>query len=345
LNGADETPSVAGMDETFMRLALAEAEKGLGFTHPNPAVGAVIVRNNRVIARGWHRKAGGPHAEIEAIRQARRTAGATIYVTLEPCSTHGRTPPCTEAIRRAGLARVVYGATDPNPRHAGRGRALLEKSGIAVTEGVLAAECAALNAGWNKWISTGRPYVIAKAGMSLDGRINSPPEQRWLTSPTSRRDAMRLRSRVQAILVGAGTVRVDNPELTVRSVRHREQPWRVVWTRSGRLPRGAKLFTDEFRDRTLIYQNRSLRAVLADLGRRGVATVLIEGGAQVLGEAFDRKLVDEAHFYLAPLLIGGPVPATGGRGAGSNEKAIRLENPVYTRIGPDVKLTGRVSPR
>ena len=127
------------MDETFMRQALEEARKGLGFTHPNPAVGAVIVQHNRVIARGWHRRAGGPHAEIEAIAQARRTAGATLYVTLEPCSTQGRTPPCTEAIQRAGFARVVYGATDPNPKHAGRGRKILEKAGIAVSSGILAA--------------------------------------------------------------------------------------------------------------------------------------------------------------------------------------------------------------
>lgn len=332
------------MDEIFMRQALAEAEKGVGFTHPNPAVGAVIVRNNRIIARGWHRKAGGPHAEIEAIGKSPRTAGATIYVTLEPCSTHGRTPPCTEAILRAGFSRVVYGATDPNPRHAGRGRRILEAAGVSVTEGVLAAECSALNAGWNKWISTGKPYVIAKAGMSLDGRINSPPEQRWLTSPASRRDAMKLRTRVQAILVGGETVRTDDPQLTIRGVRYREQPLRIVWTLSGKLPKNAKLFTDEFRDRTLVYQNRSLNAVLSDLGRRGVASVLIEGGATVLGEAFDRKLVDEVCFYLAPMLIGGPVPVTGGRGAGSNAEAIRLAGANYTRIGQDVKLTGKVSP-
>jgi diaminohydroxyphosphoribosylaminopyrimidine deaminase/5-amino-6-(5-phosphoribosylamino)uracil reductase len=333
------------MDETFMRQALAEAEKGVGFTHPNPAVGAVIVRNCRVIARGWHKRAGGPHAEIEAIKSAPRTAGATLYVTLEPCSTHGRTPPCTEAILQAGFARVVYGATDPNPRHVGRGRKVLEEGGVSVTEGVLAPECSSLNAGWNKWISTGMPYVIAKAGMSLDGRINSPPEQRWITTPASRRDSMKLRSRVQAILVGAETVRTDDPQLTIRGVRHLEQPLRVVWTKSGRLPRKARLFIDEFRDRTLVFQNCSLRSVLADLGRRGVANVLIEGGARVLGEAFDRELVDEVCFYLAPMLIGGPVPVTGGRGAGSNAEAIRLENPVYRRIGQDVKLTGQVARR
>jgi diaminohydroxyphosphoribosylaminopyrimidine deaminase/5-amino-6-(5-phosphoribosylamino)uracil reductase len=330
------------MDETFMREALAEARKGLGFTHPNPAVGAVIVRAGRIVSRGWHKAAGGPHAEIAAIRNAARTQGATLYVTLEPCSTQGRTPPCTEAIIAAEFERVVYGATDPNPRHVGRAKRLLEKSGIAVTEGVLSEECAALNAGWNKWISTGRPWVIAKAGMSLDGRLNSPPEHRWLTSPASRRDAMKLRARVQAILVGAETVRADDPQLTIRDLRHLEQPLRVVWTKSGTLPRKAKLFTDEFRDRTLVFQNRSLRSVLRELGKRDVASVLIEGGARVLGEAFDHGLVDEVSFYLAPLLIGGPVPVTGGRGAGSNGHAIRLDNPTYSHIGSDVKLTGKV---
>lgn len=331
------------MEDMFMRAALAEARKGLGFTHPNPAVGAVIVRDGHIVARGWHRAAGGPHAEIAAIRKTRQTQGATLYVTLEPCSTRGKTPPCTEAILAAGFSRVVYGATDPNPRHAGRAQRLLENAGIAVTAGLLAGECAALNAGWNKWIATGRPYVIAKAGMSLDGRLNSPPEQRWLTSPASRRDAMALRARVQAILVGAETVRADDPQLTIRGVRHREQPWRVVWTKSGKLPGGAKLFTDTFRDRTVVFQNQSLRSVLGELGKRGVASVLIEGGARVLGEAFDRGLVDEVNFYLAPLLIGGPVAVTGGRGVGSNDQALRLENATYRRIGPDVKLTARVA--
>ncbi len=333
------------MDEAFMREALAEAKKGLGFTHPNPAVGAVIVKANRIVARGWHRAAGGPHAEIAAIRNAARTRGTTLYVTLEPCSTQGRTPPCTEAIIRAGFSRVVYGATDPNPRHAGRAGHLLEKAGIAVTAGMLSGECAALNAGWNKWIATGRPYVIAKAGMSLDGRINSPPEHRWITCAASRRDAMKLRARAQAILVGAETVRADDPQLTIRGARRREQPLRVVWTRSGKLPLTAKLFTDEFRDRTLVFHNQSLRSILAELGKRGVASVLIEGGARVLGEAFDRRLVDEVNFYLAPLLIGGPVPVTGGRGAGSMDQAIPLENTTFTRIGPDVKLSGRVIPK
>jgi diaminohydroxyphosphoribosylaminopyrimidine deaminase/5-amino-6-(5-phosphoribosylamino)uracil reductase len=337
-----ETSSVRTMDEEFMRAALAEARRGLGATHPNPAVGAVIVRNGRIVARGWHRRAGGPHAEIAAIRQARSTRGATLFVTLEPCSTHGRTPPCTEALIAAGFARVVYGATDPNPAHAGRADRLLADAGLAVTPGVLATECADLNAGWNKWIATGFPWVIAKAGMTLDGRINSPPERRWITSAASRRDAMRLRARVQAILVGGETVRADNPRLTLRGVGRREQPWRVVWTRRAELPPDCHLLTDAFRERTLVYRNRPLRRVLADLGRRGVGSVLIEGGGRVLGEAFDRGLVDEVCFYLAPLLTGGPVPAVAGAGVDDPRKGPRLAGTVFTRIGDDVRLTGRV---
>lgn len=325
-----------------MREALAEARKGLGKTHPNPAVGAVVVRGDRIVGRGWHHAAGRPHAEIEALKDAGSARGATLYVTLEPCSTTGRTPPCTQALVDAGVSRVVYGATDPNPRHAGRAAAILRRSGISVTHGVLADECAALNRAWNKWIATGMPHVIAKAGMTLDGRISSPPGQRWITSAASRRDAMRLRASAQAILVGGETVRTDDPQLTVRGIRGATQPLRAVWTRSGRLPAKAKIFTDAFRDRTLVFRGQSLRAALRALGRRGVACVLIEGGGRVLGEAFDRKLVDEICFYMAPLLAGGPVPAVGGRGVGSNAEALALHDIQFTPIGNDVRLTARV---
>ena len=331
------------VDEGFMREALLEAQKGVGRTHPNPAVGAVIVSEGRVLARGWHRAAGNFHAEIEALRKAKHAArGATLYVTLEPCSTHGRTPPCTESIVRAGFARVVYGATDPNPKNAGRAKRILSRAGIEVCSGVLAIPCAALNTAWNKWIATGIPFVTAKAAMTLDGRINSPPESRWITCEASRRDGMRLRSRVQAVLVGGETIRTDDPQLTVRGIRIPLQPLRVVWTKSGRLPKTAQIFTDEHRDRTVVFSNVSLRSVLRDLGRRGIASVVVEGGARVLGEAFDRSLVDEVYFYLAPMLAGGPVPAVGGRGSADVEHAIYLSEPLFKRIGPDVRLTGAV---
>ncbi len=343
--GTMPEPDHRGEDEKWMRLAIAEARQGVGLTHPNPTVGAVIVKKNRLLAKGWHQAAGQPHAEIEAIRALRRASdarGATIFVTLEPCSTHGRTPPCTEAIAAAGFARVVYGARDPNPAHAGRADALLEKAGIAVTPGLFEAECAVLNRAWNKWIVTGRPYVIAKAGMSLDGRIASPPGRRWITSSASREDAMTLRATSQAILVGGETVRVDNPRLTLRGLPGRQQPRRVIWTKSGDLPPAARLFTDRHRARTLVYKNSPLADVLLDLGKKQVAQVLIEGGGEVLGAAFDSGLVDHVVFYIAPVLLGGKTPAVGGIGVGSNEAAIALENPTYTLLGNNLRISGDV---
>ncbi len=333
-------------DEKFMRAALREAARGLGQTSPNPAVGAVIVRGGRVITRGFHQRAGLPHAEIEALRMLKNPVlarWATIFVTLEPCSTHGRTPPCVEAIIRAGFARVVIGTVDPNPAHAGRGVGLLRAAGIAVTCGVLENECRELNAGFNQWIVTRMPLVIAKAGMSLDGRLTRPPgEGQWLTSAASRADAMRLRAQVDAILIGAQTLRSDNPRLTIRGVTGARQPWRVIVTRSGDLPKDAHVFTDAHRDRTLVFRGKSLRAVLRELGRREITSVLLEGGGRVLGEAFDRRLVDRVQFYVAPLLCGGPVPAVGGRGVGATVEAPLLRNPRYDRIGSDLRLTAEV---
>jgi len=333
-------------DEEYMRAALAEARRGVGHTSPNPAVGAVIVRGGRIIARGYHHRAGLPHAEIEALRALQKPAlakGATIYVTLEPCSTHGRTPPCVEAIIAAGFRRVVIGTIDPNPAHAGRGVDVLRAAGLVVTTGVLENECRALNAGFNHWIVTKFPLVIAKAGLSLDGRLTRPPgEGQWLTNPAARRDAHRLRAQVDAILVGAETVRTDNPRLTVRGVRGARQPWRVVLTRSGRLPLDAHLFTDDHRERTLVYRGQSLRAVLRNLGRRQITSVLIEGGGGILGEAFDRRLVQRVHFYVAPLLCGGPSVVVKGRGVGSTAEAPLLRDPVYTRLGDNLRLTGAV---
>lgn len=332
-------------DERFMRAALREARQGLGQTSPNPAVGAVLVRGGRIVARGHHRRAGLPHAEIEAFAALPRPAlarGATLYVTLEPCSTHGRTPPCVEAILRSGVARVVVGAVDPNPAHAGRGLELLRAGGVNVSAGVLAEACTELNEAFNKWIVTGHPLVIAKAGLSLDGRLTRPAgEGQWLTSAASRADAQLLRAQVDAILIGAGTLRADNPRLTVRGQPGARQPWRVVLTRSGQLPKKAHLFTDRHRERTLVYQGKSLRAVLADLGRRGITSVLIEGGGQVLGEAFDRRLVDRVQFYLAPILCGGP-GVIGGLGAGSTAASLGLSEVSYMRLGDDLRLCAKV---
>lgn len=296
-----------------MHQAIAQAQRGIGLTSPNPPVGAVIVAQGQMIGQGFHRKAGGPHAEVEAIRDAQQynakfLPGSTIYVTLEPCSTHGRTPPCTDAIRAAGIKRVVYGASDPNPAHAGRCDDILFRSRIDVTAGILAEECRTLIRPFSKWITTQIPYVIAKAGQSLDGRITRPPgEGQWITNEAARAHGRRLRARVDAIIVGAETVRQDNPRLTLRdgsSGNGKEQPWRVVLTRSGNIPPDCHLLTDEFKERTLIMHGSDLPDVLKELGKHQVMSVLIEGGGVILGQAFREQLVDEVYWYVAPRLCG-----------------------------------------
>jgi len=259
---------------------------------------------------------------------------------LEPCSTVGRTSPCTDAIIKAGLTEVVVGALDGNPRHQGRGIAQLRAAGIKLREGILAEECARLNEAFNKWIVSGRPFVIAKCGMSLDGRLTrQPTEPRWITDAAARRDAYRLRACVDAIIVGAQTVRADDPRLTVRGVRARRQPWRVILTRSGRLPLRARLFSDRFAKRTLVYNRKSLTVVLKDLGERNITSVLIEGGGDVLGQALDARLIDKIQLYLGPILTGGAVIAFGGVGAGDTIKAMKLDRISYRRIGQNVCVT------
>jgi diaminohydroxyphosphoribosylaminopyrimidine deaminase / 5-amino-6-(5-phosphoribosylamino)uracil reductase len=331
-------------DENWMRMALAEARKGLGTCAPNPAVGAVIVKNGRLLARGYHRKAGRPHAEIEALRRLSGGAvaqGATLYVTLEPCSTTGRTPPCTEAIIRSRIRRVVVGAIDPNPAHRGRGLECLRQEGIAVTAAVLERACTALNVGFNRWILVKRPWVIAKIAQSLDGRITRPSnESKWLTGERSRRRAQQLRSTVQAILVGAETIRRDDPLLTVRGIRGARQPWRVVLTRSGNLPSTAHIFCDSHQNKTLIFQQRSWDEILVDLGKRGVTRLLVEGGGDVLGQLFDQHRVDELWSFFAPMITGGNKPSFGGTGVASNEAAISLSETRFERFGDDVLVRG-----
>ena len=341
-----------------MRRALALARRGIGRTSPNPCVGAVVVRGGKIIGEGWHKRAGEPHAEINALRKTGvlspqsavlshplepktrdsglRTQdsglirGATLYVTLEPCCTHGLTPPCTDAIIAAGIRRVVVAATDPNPKHRGRGLRLLRRAGIRVESGLLAAESAALNEPFNKWITTRMPFVIAKAAMSLDGKMATRTgDSKWITSDTARREAHKLRARVDAIMVGANTVVCDDPELTLRHGVRGRQPWRVVM---GRCPRTAKVFTDAYRDRTLHFTTRRLRVVLRKLGRLGITSVLIEGGPTLLSAAFDAGLVDKVAFFFAPKVIAGSatvVRATAVRG-------------VWRKIGAEILFEGDV---
>jgi diaminohydroxyphosphoribosylaminopyrimidine deaminase/5-amino-6-(5-phosphoribosylamino)uracil reductase len=326
-----------------MARALTEARKAFGYTSPNPAVGAVLVIDGKIVAKGRHERAGAAHAEIECLRRFTNPLPRTavLYVTLEPCSTLGRTGPCTDAIIKAGVRQVVIGATDPNPKHAGRGIEILKKAGLEVRSGVLADECSALNEAYNKWITTRRPFVIAKCGMSLDGRLSpAPGAKRWITSAASRRHARQLRAQVDAILIGAGTLRADNPRLTVRGARGTKQPWRMILSRSGSLPGKAHLFTDRFANRTIVCNAGSLDIVLRDAGEKEITSVLIEGGGEILGQALDQRLVDKIQLYLGPVLIGGPIVAFAGLGAGRSGEAPRLHRVRYERIGQDVCVIG-----
>ena len=330
-------------DERSMRSALSEAQKSFGQTSPNPAVGAVLVVGNRIVARGHHRQAGCPHAEIECLGSFRGKIpkDATLYVTLEPCSTTGRTGACTDQIIRSGIKSVVIGANDPNPRHRGRGLQILRDAGIDVKPGVLAEECAALNEAFNKWIATGIPFVIAKCGMSLDGRLTRPEkEPRWITSPTARRHAQKLRAQTDAILIGAETLRRDNPRLTARGARQARQPLRVVMTSSGRLPRSARFFTDRFAKNSFVYRKMPLGVVLAELGQKKVTSVMIEGGGSLLGHALDERLIDKVQIYVAPILTGGPVVSFGGGGAHRTRDGAHLDRISFEKIGPEICVTG-----
>lgn len=317
-------------DERFMRRALALARRGAGKTSPNPVVGAVLVRKGRIVGEGWHQFAGGAHAEVNALRKAN---GDTLYVTLEPCCTYGRTPPCTDAIIAAGIKRVVVAATDPNPRHRGCGIKILKKAGIKVTTNVLAGEAAALNPSFNKWIVTGMPLVVAKAALSLDGKMATRTgDSKWITSDVARREAHRLRASVDAVMVGANTVISDDPQLTLRHGVRGRRPWRVVVDGCGRSPKNARLFSDRLSSRTIVIttnassaewrQSLALRGVvvlvlpgkrgrmdlmvaLRELGRMEVTSVLVEGGRDLLEACFDAGAVDRVVFFVAPKVIAG----------------------------------------
>jgi len=332
-----------------MSAALEQARRGVGLTSPNPPVGCVIVRDGQIIGRGFHARAGGPHAEVEAIASIANSEllkGSTAYVTLEPCSTTGKTPPCCSALIAAGIARVVYGTDDPNPAHAGRGREVLEKAGIEVVADVEGEACRALIRPWAHFMATGMPWVVAKAGMSLDGRLTRPAgEGQWLTSETSRADAQRLRAEVDAILIGAGTLRADDPSLTIRDPAAtraaKRQPWRVVLTAKGDLPSDAKLFVDEHRERTLVCEGRDLADVLRSLAAdRDCVKVMIEGGGNLLGRAFQDGLVDEVQFYMAPLICGADTVSAIGVGLPSSVELDAIEVLPMER---DFRLTGLVN--
>ena len=335
--------------EDLMRRALALAEKGRYSVSPNPMVGCLIVRDGVVIGEGFHRKAGGPHAEIEALRDAKKKGrdahGASAYVTLEPCSTQGRTPPCTNALIHAGITSVTYGSTDPNPKHRGAADAVLRAAGIEVECGALREECDRLIRPFAKWMKTGLPYVIAKSGQSLDGRITRPPgEPQWITGEAARAHAMQLRVRCDAILIGAETLRKDDPRLTLRGSgipRGKQQPWRVIVTRSGNLPEKSAVFTDKFKDRTLVLRgDLTFRDILRELAKREITSVLLEGGGSLMGQAFAARAVDEVCWYVAPRICGGGVMSIGGGDFPPKARSVKLTDVWQETIGDDLCIQG-----
>jgi diaminohydroxyphosphoribosylaminopyrimidine deaminase/5-amino-6-(5-phosphoribosylamino)uracil reductase len=361
-------------DERYMRLALRLARKGLGRTSPNPMVGAVVVKGKTIVGRGYHHRAGEPHAEILALRQAGTKArGATLYLNLEPCDHVGRTPPCTRAILKAGVARVVAGMKDPNPLVSGAGIRRLRKAGVRVEVDVLEKECRELNAPFCKYITRERPFVTLKAATSLDGKVATRSgDSRWISSEASRNYVHRLRQAMDAVVVGIGTVRKDDPQLTVRlpGRRRPHHPLRVIVDSRLRIPLYSQLVRTAGQYPTLVATTRaasfsrrrrlaaanvevtilakdarghvSLRGLMKELARRGVVSVLLEGGSTLNASALREGVVDRLLFFLAPKIIGGQrAPGVFGRdGALRIKDAEPVKSVKVRRIGPDILIEG-----
>jgi diaminohydroxyphosphoribosylaminopyrimidine deaminase/5-amino-6-(5-phosphoribosylamino)uracil reductase len=362
------------IDKKFMRLALRLARKGLGKTSPNPMVGAVVVRGNVVVGRGYHHRAGEPHAEILALRQAgKRARGATLYLNLEPCDHFGRTPPCTRGIMDAGINRVVAGMKDPNPLVSGRGIRRLRRAGVQVDVGILKKECQELNAPFGKYVTSKTPFVTLKAAASLDGKVATRSgDSRWISSEVSRNYVHRLRQAVDAVMVGIGTVLKDDPLLTVRlpGGKRSHQPLRVIVDSRLRIPLHSQLVRTAGQHPTLVATTRaasssrmqrlartnvevsiiakdarghvSLKGLMKELALRGVVSVLVEGGSTLNASALRERVVDRLLFFLAPKIIGGQqAPGIlGGEGILRIKEAKPVKIIKIRRIGPDVLIEG-----
>ncbi len=359
-------------NEQFMRQALVLAAGRAGFTSPNPTVGAVLVKNGRILSQAAHHRAGAAHAEAAALQLAGSAArGGTLFVTLEPCNHHGRTPPCTEAIIAAGVTAVYYAVADPNPA-AGGGHGRLEAAGIKVERGLCEAEATVLNRFFFYAVETKRPYIIAKFAASLDGKIATRTgDSQWITSPQSRQRGHELRQIVDGILIGAETAVADNPRLTTRLNRDDiHHPIRVVLDSRGRVPLNAHLFQPTMPAQTIVATTAAmpvthraaleargvlvwefegdgrvpLSPLLDRLGRHGLMSVLVEGGGEVHASFFAQKEVQEVWAFIAPLIIGGadaPDPV-GGQGVAALADAFRLQNLTVELVGTDVLLCGVV---
>ena len=365
----------ASDDLRFMRLALRLARRAYGEVSPNPLVGAVLVKRGVVIGRGWHHRAGQPHAEIEALRDAERNGhssrGATIYVSLEPCCTHGRTPPCTDALLRHGIRRVVVAATDPNPQHAGHGFEVLRAAGVTVTTGIQAVESARMNESFNHWIVHRIPFITVKSAMTLDGKIaTADGESKWITGERARQQVMKLRAGADAILVGVGTVLADDPALTVRTGKATRSRRRIVLDTRARTPLTAKVVGDEFSALTTLVVGESapkrrvqalakrvrvltaleedghidLARLLPVLGAENVTSLLVEGGGAVNASFLLGGHAHRVAFFYAPKILGGRDShhAVEGEGAKSLAESLPLTELAWRRLGPDLLLTARV---
>jgi diaminohydroxyphosphoribosylaminopyrimidine deaminase/5-amino-6-(5-phosphoribosylamino)uracil reductase len=361
------------LDATYMTLALRLAAKGRGFTSPNPMVGAVVVSNGRIVGEGYHAQAGGPHAEVVALGQAgKRARGATLYVSLEPCShIKKRTPPCVPLIVESELRRVVVAMRDPNPRASGRGISALRRNGLDVTVGCLRESAERLNEAYCHWMRTGRPFVILKTGMTLDGKIaTASGESKWITGEAARRHAHRLRSQVDAVMVGIGTVLKDDPQLTVRLPGRVRQPLRVIADSAARIPLTARVLSPPFRAGTVVATTEEapkrrvarlrelgtnvlilpaqsgrvpLRALLTELGRLSVTSLMIEGGGELNASALQEGLVGRAVFYVAPRLLGGQHAKNviSGRSLRRLTEAVLVEELRVRRVGGDLLIEGK----
>ena len=358
---------------TFMRRALELARAAVGSTSPNPPVGAVVVREGRIVGEGHTQPAGEDHAEIVALRQAGELArGSTLYVTLEPCSHHGRTPPCTEAIIAAGVSEVCASVVDPNPQVSGKGLDQLRQAGILASLGQGREDAEELIAPHAKFITTGTPLVTAKFAISLDGKISTRTgDSKWITCEESRRYVHSLRAQSDAILAGIGTILADDPQLTARDADGAplpRQPLRVIVDSKGRLPPESTLLKQPGQTLVLVSDKAAarkpgpefasaewlaapgddgrvdLRAMLSELGRRQITNLLVEGGGTLLGSLFDKGLVDRVVGFVAPVIVGGeaaPSPVSGS-GVERISDAFRLQGVHIRRFGDDVAIIGNV---
>jgi diaminohydroxyphosphoribosylaminopyrimidine deaminase/5-amino-6-(5-phosphoribosylamino)uracil reductase len=359
------------LDEDYMRLALRLANKGLGQTSPNPMVGAVIVKNNRIIGQGYHHHYGGKHAEINAIENAREDiSGATMYVTLEPCCHYGKTPPCVEAIIKSGIGKVVIGTLDPYPSMSGRSVEILNQHGIETRVGVLEEECRSLNEAYLKYITSGLPLVTVKFAQTLDGRIaTSTGSSQWISSSASRRLAHKLRTYNDAVMVGAGTILTDNPQLTVRLVRGRN-PTRIVLDSRLRIPLEAEVLTEQESAPTIMVTTAGadekklaalrrmgievlvahedergevdLNHLLEMLGKRGISSVLVEGGAETITSLLRLNLVDRLTVIVAPKIMGKGIEAVGELTITDVSQTLKLSFRRTYRMGEDLIIEARV---